>query len=297
MDGADPVGESVMAYTPGYSGRGRRRSDTITRSIYALVVVTAAAVSVLPLLLLDETVLGPIVQKMKSLPLGAPEDEPQTPSDWGGVEPKRQGSLGFEAPPAGETTPGEGFGIEPDRLVRDVSSDRITRSPDLAAPLQRLPSSVQPPPPLPPKPVRYHLVVVEDATTIDSSGTVLKIGEVQGPASFKACEDGSPVQWSCELRARTALRQLVRSRAIECLALDEDAARRLEASADGNAEPPEGGPFPATCSVGGTDIASWLVSQGWARPAEGAPDRLKVLSWIAQEQKRGLWRPVPPTAQ
>ncbi len=54
MDGADPLGESVMAYTPGYSGRGPRRSDNLSRAIYALVVVTAAAVSVLPLLLLDE---------------------------------------------------------------------------------------------------------------------------------------------------------------------------------------------------------------------------------------------------
>ncbi|MGX1307795.1 endonuclease YncB(thermonuclease family) [Amorphus suaedae] len=286
-----------MAYTPGYTARGRRRSDTVTRAIYALVVVTAAAVSVLPLLLLDESVLGPIVQKMKSLPLGAPEDEPQTPSDWGGVEPKRQGTLGFQAPTEADGAAGGDLGIEPDRLVRDVSSDRITRSPELAAPLQRLPSSVEPPPPQPPKPVRYHLVVVEDATTVNAAGTVLKVGEVTGPSSFKACEDGSPVQWSCELRARTALRQLVRSRAIECQALDEDAARRLEAAADGNGEPPEGGPFPASCSVGGTDIASWLVSQGWAQPAEGAPDRLKVLSWIAQEQKRGLWRPVPPTTQ
>ncbi len=65
-----------MAYTPGYSGRGPRRSDGLSRAIYALVVVTAAAVSVLPLLLLDESVLGPTVQKMKSLPLGAPEDAP-----------------------------------------------------------------------------------------------------------------------------------------------------------------------------------------------------------------------------
>jgi hypothetical protein len=286
-----------MAYTPGYSGRGPRRSDGLSRAIYALVVVTAAAVSVLPLLLLDESVLGPIVQKMKSLPLGAPEDEPQNPSDWGGVEPKRQGSVGYDAPVDPAAADAETAALEPDRSVRDVSSDRITRSPDIAAPLQRLPSSVEMPPPLPPKPVRYHLVVVEEATTIDAAGTVLIIDQVQGPASFKACEDGSPVQWSCELRARTALRQLVRARSIECLASDEDAARRLSTAADSDAGPPEGGPFAASCSVGGTDIAGWLVSQGWARPAEGAPDRLKVLSWIAQEQKRGLWRPVPPTAQ
>lgn len=286
-----------MAYTPGYTGR-QRRSDAVSRTIYALVVVGAAAASVLPLLLLDDTVFGPIVQKMKSLPLGAPEDEPQVPSDWGGVEPKRQGSVGYEPldPDAGTET----ASLEPDRLVRDVSSDRITRSPEIGAPLQRLPSSVEPPPPLPPKPVRYHLVVVEDATTIDASGTVLTIGNVTGPATFTACEDGSPVQWSCELRARTALRQLVRARAIECQALDEEVARQLSApQATEDAEGRHGpkGPFPANCSVGGTDIASWLVSQGWARPAEGAPDRLKVLSWIAQEQKRGLWRPPPPTAQ
>ncbi|WP_018700878.1 thermonuclease family protein [Amorphus coralli] len=286
-----------MAYTPGYTGRGPRRSDTVSRAIYALVVVGAAAASVLPLLLLDDTVFGPVVQKMKSLPLSAPEDEPQVPSDWGGVEPKRQGSVGYDPvdPAVGVDT----AALEPERAVRDVSSNRITRSPDIAAPLQRLPSSVEPPPPLPPKPVRYHLVVVEDATTIDASGTVLTIGSVEGPTTFEACKEGSPVAWSCELRARTALRQLVRARAIECLAVDEETARLLSSP---EAEDPEGqhgpkGPFEATCSVGGTDIAGWLVSQGWAKPAEGAPDRLKVLSWIAQEQKRGLWRPLPPTAQ
>lgn len=272
--------------------RAQRRSEMISRAIYAFVVVCAAAASVVPLLLIDDSWLGPVTPRMDTLPLAAPNDDPQNAADWGGKTTVRA-----PAPASEQPTPDRTGETETDAGVRDVSSDRITRSPDSAQPLERLPSAVELPPPLPPEPVRYFLVVVEDAITIDANGLTLKISQVQGPATFKACQEGSPVQWSCDIRARTALRKLVGARAIECMATDEETARKLEAADAAGETPAVDGPVEVNCTVGSTDIASWLVSQGWARPTEKAPDRLKVLSWIAQGQKRGLWHPIPPTTQ
>ncbi|MEW5424924.1 thermonuclease family protein [Amorphus sp. 3PC139-8] len=276
--------------------RARRRSQTLSRVLYAAVVIGAAAASVVPLLLLDDGWVGPVSERMKTLPLGAPNDDPQNAADWGGKTTVRPAEVADAnaVEPADELEPIE---TEPDVSVRDVSSNRITRSPERVAPLQRLPSAVELPPPLPPKPVRYYLVVVEDALTLDAQGTPLKIAQVDGPSTFDTCQEGSPVQWSCDIRARTALRKLVGARAIECLALDEKVARTLEAASEANETAKLDEPADVTCTVGATDIASWLVSQGWAKPAEDAPDRLKVLSWIAQGQKRGLWQPPPPTTQ
>ncbi|MDQ0313792.1 thermonuclease family protein [Amorphus orientalis] len=272
--------------------RQRRRSQAISRALYALVVVCAAAISVVPLLLIDDAWFGPVTSKMDTLPLAAPNDDPQNASDWGGkFRPQAAGEEGQDA------AAGQAGAPEPEASVRDVSSNEITRSPNIAAPLQRLPSAVEVPPPLPPEPVRYFLVVVEDALTISADGLTLKMAHVTGPSTFESCQEGSPVKWSCDIRARTALRKLVGARAIECMALDEETARKLEEAARAERESDVAGPVAADCTVGSTDIAGWLVSQGWAQPTEEAPDRLKVLSWIAQGQKRGLWQPIPPTTQ
>lgn len=73
----------------------------------------------------------------------------------------------------------------------------------------------------------------------------------------------------CGRQARTALRQLVRGRTVHC----EILART---------QPPR-----AQCKIGKTDLAQWLVEQGWAEASPGGPFEAQMAQ--ARRRKTGLW--------
>jgi endonuclease YncB( thermonuclease family) len=70
------------------------------------------------------------------------------------------------------------------------------------------------------------------------------------------------------------LTRLIRARAVTCVL-------------------PKGGEhniFIARCSVGGTDLSTWMVRQGWATPKEPKEPALSAAAEAAQAEKIGLWR-------
>jgi endonuclease YncB( thermonuclease family) len=48
--------------------------------------------------------------------------------------------------------------------------------------------------------------------------------------------------------------------------------------------------FTARCSVGSTDLSTWMVRQGWAKPKEPTEPALADAARAAQSERIGLWR-------
>jgi endonuclease YncB( thermonuclease family) len=49
----------------------------------------------------------------------------------------------------------------------------------------------------------------------------------------------------------------------------------------------------APCRVGPTDIADWLLAQGWATPDQTASDAYRRDADVARCAGRGLWKGAP----
>lgn len=62
-------------------------------------------------------------------------------------------------------------------------------------------------------------------------------------------------EWPCGAVARTAFRQWLRSRAVQCKVPDVALAQEIRAD----------------CYIGRSDMSDWLISNGWARPETGGP--------------------------
>lgn len=115
---------------------------------------------------------------------------------------------------------------------------------------------------LPPKPVMpddwkgtiLYRPVAPAAGVVEAMGHTVAIAGVDAVAADETCLfEGK--EWACGIRARTAFRLWLRGRAVTC------------------AVPPEADPktITAACRLGKQDVAQWLVSNGWARAAEGGP--------------------------
>ncbi len=168
--------------------------------------------------------------------------------------------------------------LEPEKPVREVSEAGVAPL-QLDEPLRRAPSTVTLPEPPPPAPERYRLVVIEGANLINVRSHAISLGSITAPSPETVCTTESGETWPCGRRARTALRRLIRRRAIDCMPLEE--------------ELPEDRPLLASCSVGGIDLAGWMVEHGWASPVEDAPETLLALHRDAREQALGLFSPTP----
>lgn len=159
--------------------------------------------------------------------------------------------------------------------LRHVTPQDMTQPPAIPeGTLVRIPAVAPPPPPArPPRPVSYSLPKVIAAGLIVSAETQIKLKGIEPLAADARCIDATG-EWPCGTFAKVAFQRLVRQRTIEC-------------------DPVEGigGPQVATsCRVGGVDMAQWLVSQGWAKPAmPGFEDMLAE----AKANGRGQWGPRP----
>jgi endonuclease YncB( thermonuclease family) len=182
----------------------------------------------------------------------------------------------------------EGYVAVPDELApaRDVGGGLVTgAAPVRVGPIVRLQKAPEVttaiPEPAPIEPRRFFRVVVTDAGTLVAGDRTLRLADVDVPSSDAECGDGSGNRWSCGTRARTALRRFVRRRAVECLPLGEAGF---------------GGTDEVTvvrCRVGDTDLATWLVENGWAAPADAAAPSLASLGEAARSGNRGLWQTEP----
>ncbi|MGQ7791153.1 thermonuclease family protein [Faunimonas sp. B44] len=155
--------------------------------------------------------------------------------------------------------------------VRNVTPAGVTAPPATKGPLSR----VEAPKPAPkaaaaPKPKRYFNPVVEAVGLLTTTDGAIRLAGIEAPSLDLECGEGNAA-WPCGRMARTALRQFIRGRAIECAPADS-----------------ESGDIPERrCTVGGADIAAWLVEHGWAT---AKADQYGPAGEQARSDGRGLWQ-------
>jgi endonuclease YncB( thermonuclease family) len=126
----------------------------------------------------------------------------------------------------------------------------------------------------PPPTKRYFKVRVVDAGTIETGGTVITLAGIVARDAKAKCKDGRGKDWACGAAARIALTKLIRSRAVICT-LPKEGEQKA---------------FAAQCSVAGTDLATWVVRQGWASPKDTQEQALADAETAAKKSKVGMWR-------
>lgn len=167
------------------------------------------------------------------------------------------------APPNAAVPPG---------AIRDVTPQGMTAGPTVTAPLVRV-MPVEPEAALAARNERLFNPLVTSAGVLKVREREIRLAGVDAPHFEERCGEGAT--WPCGRMARAALRRFIRGRAIECA---------VPAGA-------EAIPDPASCSVAGTDLAQWLVAQGWGRQASSD---FAALESQARERKLGMWAEVRP---
>jgi endonuclease YncB( thermonuclease family) len=127
-----------------------------------------------------------------------------------------------------------------------------------------------------PKPTKktYYRVIVPDSGTLQAGNVVIKLNGIAASKADAQCNDEQGKNWPCGAAAKTALRQLIRARAVVC-------------------DLPEAGEqksYIARCAVSGTDLSAWLVRQGWAKPNDPPEPALADAAETAKSERIGLWQ-------
>ncbi len=156
--------------------------------------------------------------------------------------------------------------------TRDVTGPGMTPGPKIEGPLIREP--VAPRPPDPPRWRRYFLPATTDAATFVVNTLVIHIAGVTPPAAAAACKLADDTDWPCGRVALYSFRRFLRGRAVECLLPYIEGAANVT----------------APCRIVKTDLALWLLQQGWVRPSDLATDEYRTASARARCQGIGLWR-------
>ena len=177
---------------------------------------------------------------------------------------------------------------EPTARISDERAEMIARSAEPAAPPAAVPRNGTAPKPADTEPQAAPAAASETASpaakkaielprpTIENAGD-LSFGErklqLAGIVSTPADRICGPAgrQWPCGMMAKTALRQLLRNRSINC---DLDTAEWK-------------GTITAACRLGTQDLGSWLAENGWAEAAAGSP--LAAISETARQAGRGIY--------
>jgi len=121
---------------------------------------------------------------------------------------------------------------------------------------------------------RYYRIKVRDGGTLQAGKVVIRLAGIAARDADAICKDARGKIWQCGAAAKTALTRLIRARAVTC-ALPKSGGHNI---------------FDARCAVGGTDLSTWLVRQGWATPREPAGATLAEAAKAAKSEKLGLWR-------
>jgi endonuclease YncB( thermonuclease family) len=175
----------------------------------------------------------------------------------------------------------------PDQSARPVASGEVAPPPvdptELVRAAPRDPlgplGQALPPPPLKPDDwngtILYRPVATQSAE-FEAMGYKLAIAGTESIDAARTCSSAG-VEWSCGIRARTAVRLWLRGRALSCV-IPPEADRAF---------------IVAGCRLGKQDVGTWLVSNGWARAVAGGP--YVAAEAKAREAKRGIFGP-PPAA-
>lgn len=118
-----------------------------------------------------------------------------------------------------------------------------------------------------------HRPVVSAAGRIEAAGHAILIDGIKPVQPGESCPGRQGEEWPCGNLARTALRGWVRGRAVHC---------RVP-------EKPMDDAISTSCELGGQDIATWLVRNGWAQPND--PQRFENAAKYARSNGLGIFRP------
>jgi endonuclease YncB( thermonuclease family) len=120
----------------------------------------------------------------------------------------------------------------------------------------------------------YYRVIVSDSDTLEAGNVVIRLNGIVASKADAQCHDKQGKNWPCGAAAKTALRRLVRARAVVC----------------DLPEPGEQKSFTARCAVSGTDLSTWMVRQGWAKPNDPPEPALADAAEAAKSERIGLWQ-------
>lgn len=167
-------------------------------------------------------------------------------------------------------------------VPRNVTPAGVTPGPSVVGPLIRVERQIVDIglPPAAPETL-YRRVVILDAgsfrSVVDRKAVMVRIADIEPPSFDALCRDGKGNEWKCGARARAELARLIGSRAVSCTTTDDSQALA---------------PL-MRCRVGRTDLATWLIENGWADPAPGAPSELSGLADRARAGGKGRFGPAP----
>ncbi len=136
--------------------------------------------------------------------------------------------------------------------IRNVTPKKILPAPNPNELLvERLPPKlISPKPPRPPEPVSWNRAEVTSSGVLRSGRTTIRLAGIDPLEVGEKCTDGNGNVWPCGMFARTAFRQFVRGRPLECNPVDDNNAKVITTN----------------CTLAGFDMSAWLVWQGWAEP-------------------------------
>jgi len=115
---------------------------------------------------------------------------------------------------------------------------------------------------------------VIDGDTIEIHSTRIRLFGIDAPETDQLCRNKESKLYRCGQKASNALFDFIAHRVLECVEVDRDRYNRAV----------------AVCSVGGTDIADWLVRSGlaldWPRYSKGGYADAQA---EAKREERGMW--------
>lgn len=99
----------------------------------------------------------------------------------------------------------------------------------------------------------YHPVALA-AGRLEAGNRTIELNGIDIIEPDASCADINGEVWQCGMQARTAFRSWLRGRAVICDLQDVDPEQKL---------------IRTSCALAGTDLARWLVENGWARASFG----------------------------
>jgi endonuclease YncB( thermonuclease family) len=113
-----------------------------------------------------------------------------------------------------------------------------------------------------------------DGDTLEIHGTRIRLWGIDAPESSQLCRGDDSLQYRCGAKAANELDAFIARRPVDCSPVSLDQYRRTV----------------AVCSIGGVDLAEWLVRNGlaldWPKYSKGKYDAAQR---DAEHSGRGIW--------
>jgi endonuclease YncB( thermonuclease family) len=117
------------------------------------------------------------------------------------------------------------------------------------------------------------LARVIDGDTLVIGERSIRILGIDTPELDQTCHDAAGHTWHCGADARLALATRVAGQQVSCHVASQDRYGRDL----------------ARCATGGSDLAEWLVREGWAIPAGDERARYRAAGREAEANRKGIW--------